>query len=479
MSNLLASLTAAANSLETYGRVLETAQNNVANASTPGFARQSLLLYALPFDPAGGVSGGVGAGKLVAMRNEHSEQAVRQQTTELGYQQQMVDSLSAVQSQFDISGNQGIPQALNNLFQSLSAWGATPSSQAARGTVVQRATDLAQSFQQASSNLYSQASDAEHQISATVDSVNQVVSQLQGYNRLALGGTRNDSGLSASMHAAAEQLAGMVDVTSTFQPDGTVSVTLNGGTPLLLGDRQYKISASLYQPQEPPPTNLNSPALVRIQASDGTDITSQTTGAQLGALLQVRNQLLPSYIGDAYQAGDLNVMAKQLADRVNSVLTAGNISDGPPPVPGVPLFTYDAANATNTAASLAVDPSVTPDQLASITPGPPELSNGVPLALSALASPVQSADKINGLSYSEFYGQLAGRVGTALNDATSSKDVQQSLLSQAKDLRQQYQGVSLDEEATILMQFQRAYQASSKFITVLDQLTQATIDILQ
>jgi len=148
-------------------------------------------------------------------------------------------------------------------------------------------------------------------------------------------------------------------------------------------------------------------------------------------------------------------------------------------VPGVPIFTYDAANATNTAASLAVDPSVTPDQLASITPGPPELSNGVPLALSALASPVQSADKINGLSYSQFYGQLAGRVGTALNDATGNKDVQLSLLSQAKDLRQQYQGVSLDEEATILMQFQAAYQASSKFITVLDQLTQSTIDILR
>jgi flagellar hook-associated protein FlgK len=29
------------------------------------------------------------------------------------------------------------------------------------------------------------------------------------------------------------------------------------------------------------------------------------------------------------------------------------------------------------------------------------------------------------------------------------------------------------------MQFQAAYQASSKFITVLDQLTQSTIDILR
>ena len=172
-------------------------------------------------------------------------------------------------------------------------------------------------------------------------------------------------------------------------------------------------------------------------------------------------------------------MAKQLADRVNQLLTSGNISDGPPPVPGVPIFTYDPTNATNTAASLAVDPAVTPDQLAAITPGPPELSNGVPLALSALASPVQDADKINGVSYSQFYGQLAGRVGTALNDATNYQSVQQSLLSQAKDLRQQYQGVSLDEEATILMQFQRAYQATSKFLTTLDQLTELAINILQ
>ena len=59
MSNLLASLVSSAGTLEAYGRVLETAQNNVANASTPGYAKQRLELYALPFDPDGGVTGGV------------------------------------------------------------------------------------------------------------------------------------------------------------------------------------------------------------------------------------------------------------------------------------------------------------------------------------------------------------------------------------------------------------------------------------
>ncbi len=71
------------------------------------------------------------------------------------------------------------------------------------------------------------------------------------------------------------------------------------------------------------------------------------------------------------------------------------------------------------------------------------------------------------------------RPASLLNDATNNTEVQQSLVTQAKDLRQQYQGVSLDEEATTLMQFQRAYQANAKFLTVLDQLTQTAIDILQ
>jgi flagellar hook-associated protein 1 FlgK len=479
MSNLLASLASSAGTLEAYGRVLETAQNNVANASTAGYAKQRLELYALPFDPDGGVTGGVGTGKVVSARNEFAEQAVRQQTSGMGYQKQLVDSLTALQSNFDISGNQGIPRALNNLLQSFSAWGATPDNQAARQTVIQRATDLAQSFQQAANTVSARAHDAEQQIGQTVDQVNQLVGELQGYNHIAMQGNKSDAGLSARMHSALEELSSLVDVNATFESDGTVSVMLNGQTPLLLEDKQFPLTASLYQPQDPAPTNANAPAIVRIQASDGSDITSKTTGAQLGALLHLRNQILPSLIGDAYQPGDLNVMAKQFADRVNQLLTSGNITDGPPAQPGVPLFTYDTTDATATAASLSVDPTVTPDQLAAISPGPPEVSNGVPLALSALASPVQDADKVNGLSYSQFFGQTAGRVGSALNDATNSQDVQQSLLSQAKDLRQQYQGVSLDEEATILMQFQRAYQANSKFLTVLDELTQNAIDILR
>jgi flagellar hook-associated protein 1 FlgK len=95
-----------------------------------------------------------------------------------------------------------------------------------------------------------------------------------------------------------------------------------------------------------------------------------------------------------------------------------------------------------------------------------------------LATPLNDADRIDGASYSEFYGGMASRIGSQLEEAKNGEQVQQSLVAQAKDLRQQLSGVSLNEEATILIEFQRAYQANARFLTVLDQLTLETINLL-
>src|SRR6266496_2035220 len=87
MSNLLSSLLSSSNALNAFDRVLAVTQNNVANASTPGYARQSLLLEAMPFDLISGSIGGVRAGQVASARNEYAEQAVRRQSSAVGYDQ--------------------------------------------------------------------------------------------------------------------------------------------------------------------------------------------------------------------------------------------------------------------------------------------------------------------------------------------------------------------------------------------------------
>jgi flagellar hook-associated protein 1 FlgK len=477
MSNILSSLISTAGALDAFTQALEVTQNNVANAQTPGYAKQIQILTAMPFDPADGSTGGVRAAQVASSRDQYAEQAVRQQNVLLGQAQQNVTSFTSLQSLFDISGNSGLPNALNNLFTSFSAWGQTPTSTNARQALIDSATDLANTFRQTAAGTAQAAQDNNRQIDQTVVQINQLVGQLAGYNSQAMGHAAPDAGLDAQINMTLEQLSQYASFTASQQSDGSVTVLLNGQVPLVIGDKSYALQD---EPVPPDPTSPNpgAPPTMRILSSDGTDITAQVTTGQLGALVNLANTVFPQYLGDGNDAGDLNTMAEQFANRVNQLLTQGNISDGPPPVAGVPLFTYDTTNATNVAQTLAVDPTVTGDQLAAISTGPPEVANGVPLALSGLANPQSSDDEINGASFSEFYGNMATRVGNYLNDANSALQVQQSALAQAQNLRQQVSGVSLDEEATVLLQFQQAHEANSKLITILNQLSEDTINML-
>lgn len=476
MSNLLSSLRSSSNALAAFDRVLAVTQNNVANASTPGYARQSLMLEAMPFDLISGSIGGVRAGQVVSARSEYAEQAVRRQGSALGYDQQNVASLGALQSLFDVSGKAGISKALNNLFQSFSAWGQASSDTTARQTVIDRAADVAAAFQQTAAGLARLEQNTDAQVKGTIDRVNELTEQLRKVNAERMADARNDAGLDAQMHSLLDRLSQYVEFTAAFQADGSVSILMNGQTPLLIEDRQYTLGCKLEMPSNPAPTNPNAPPGMRVVASDGTDITAATTGGQLGALLDVRNRVLPGYVGDAYQTGGVNEMAKQFADRVNQILTSGLAPDGV--TAGAALFQYDTTNDTNVAASLQAL-SVQPSQLGAIDPGPPSIANGIPLALAKLATPDAAADMIDGQSYSALYGSLAARAGTAYLRADGDLEVSQSAIAQAKELRDQSSGVSLDREATILIQFQRAYEANSRLITVLDQLTRDTIAILQ
>jgi flagellar hook-associated protein 1 FlgK len=125
---------------------------------------------------------------------------------------------------------------------------------------------------------------------------------------------------------------------------------------------------------------------------------------------------------------------------------------------------------------LKLAPDISQGLLASTDPGPPAISNGIPLRLAKLASPETDEDRINGVSFTQFYGRMAGRVGSELSAATDKKAISESTVAQAKSLRQQLSGVSFDEEAMILVEFQRAYQANARVLTALDEMLQQTIN---
>jgi flagellar hook-associated protein 1 FlgK len=355
-----------------------------------------------------------------------------------------------------------------------------PSDPTAQQTVINDAQNVAQAFQQTASALTQAGTSATQQIQSEVSQINSLAGQIQQYNAERQQSGQADPSLSAKTEAALESLSEIVNVSATTNADGTTSVSIDGQTPLVLGTQQFQISAdNVPTPTTPPPTNPNGTPAIRIIDSTGNDITAQITQGQLAGSLNVRNTVISGLIGDQSQAGTINQLAQTFADRVNALLTNGNISSGPPAVPGVPLFTYDTTNPNNAAQSLAVSSTITPSQIATIDPGPPVVSNGIANQIANLSQGTNAADQIAGVSYTAYFGQLAGAIGSQVTSASNNVSLYTQSVAQAQNLQTQLSGVSLDTEATNLIQFQKGYDASAKLVTVLDQIAQSTIDMLQ
>jgi len=450
MGNLTVSLIDSANALRVYSSALEVTQNNVTNANTPGYAKQMVTLVAQPFDLSNGGSGGVGLGVTQSSRSEFAEQSVRKQQTVSAYDQQKVSDISTAQNYFSVSATSGIAPAMASLFQSFSQLSVTPNDAVTRQTVLNNAATVAQNFNDTANGLLSQANDLHQATSSTLASINQLagtIARINSQDRIDLSGSV-DAGVDAQLNSSLEQLSQLVNISVLQQPDGLVSVYVGGQTPLVMGDQAYAIQGDFSTPQ------------TAILSSSGTDITAQITGGQLGAELDDNNNVLPSYVSS------LNTLGQTLADQVNNALNNGIDQNGAAPTTN--LFSYNAN--TGAALSLAVNP-LTPDQIAAALPGAP---GGNALALAALAnSPV-----VNGYTFAQAYGNVGGQVGSDLATAQSNGTSTQSLLSQAQSLRQQVSGVSLDQEAENMLQYNRSFDAISKMLGVLNALSLNVVNLL-
>jgi flagellar hook-associated protein 1 len=128
--------------------------------------------------------------------------------------------------------------------------------------------------------------------------------------------------------------------------------------------------------------------------------------------------------------------------------------------PGVPFFTYTAGPAGTPV--LALNTAINPTTL-SAGPGGPG-ANQTALDIAAL----------RGGAVDKEYAQLVTTIGNAVADAKRQEATAQVLTDNLKDRRESVSGVSLDEEMTNLMRFQRAYQASARAMSTTDEM----LDIL-
>ena len=324
MSSLIASLRTAADSLSVFEQAMSVVQSNVTNASTPGYVAQSVNLVST-------VLGGVATGPLEDSRSSYAERSVWNQNEQLGSATVQANSLDGIQSQFDVTGQTGVPAALSKLYSAFSSFSATPSDNTVRTNVLTAAQQVIQAFNQMASKLQASVRQTNQQIGSTVDQINQLVSKVVAIN-VQIRNDGNSTSLQSQLYNALQQISNLTPISVHIEVDGSATVLMSGQVPLVVGQTQTDLKVAY--PSSSSPAIPGGMPKAEIVTSHGQDVTSLASGGQLGGLLQVRNNTLPSLIGDETQQGSVNQLAQGIADRVNSILTSGQVSAGPPAVSG-------------------------------------------------------------------------------------------------------------------------------------------------
>jgi flagellar hook-associated protein 1 len=452
MGSILTSLLNSANAIDVMDRQLAVIQNNVSNANTPGFVRQTQSVQAMALEPSAGLLGGVTAGPILSARSEYAEETVRRQNSLFGSAEQRAADLTQIEPLFDLSSTSSISNSLNKFFQSFSQLSVNPNDTVSRQNVIDQSQTLAASFRQTASGLVQAANNADVGIRSTLTQINSLTAQIATLNASRTSDYRNamDPGIDAQIHSALENLSELGDITVLQDNNGSFNVYLGGQTPLVIGNHAFALGAD---------TSATTTAVLDPQ---GKDVTATIHTGKLGGLLDEQRNTIPSY------TSDLNQLAQTLATSVNAQLTAGVDANGA--TPAVDLFYYDPSAPAGTLAVTGIQP----DQIAAARANAPG-GNGNALDVAALAD----SKLIDGSSLTQFYGNLAAKLG---QDVSSSKDEQQSqqgLVAQARNMRSEISSVSLNEEAALMMQIQRQYQAAGKVIGVLDSLTDTLLSMVK
>jgi flagellar hook-associated protein 1 len=567
--SLLGALSIGGSSLAAQQAGLQVTGNNIANAGTEGYTRETVRLT--PGGPQATGNGqflgtGVTVDTIQRQANEAVNEGLRNATSDQTGAQTLDSLLGQIEDTFGALNDNDLSARLTDFFNGFSTLATNPGNDAQRSVVVQNGASLADYLQSLRSRITTIRTTAQTQAQALVTQANGLTAQIAELNGQIAGvesGQGQANTLRDQRDVALGQLAQIMDIKVVDQGTGGMSV-LVGSMPLVNGNTSRGVTAAQGTDSATGLSNL------RISYGDNGD-PMPVTGGKLGALLNGRD----GFLTPAVQTVD--ALAAGLINAVNTIHTQGQGQTGFSTVTGTTavsdpaaalnaagmafapkngtfnLYLTDATTGTTTTRQIAVNLSGAGTQASlsglaaainaagggtvsgsvsaagklviasnntNVTFGfgedtsgalaavgintffagsnatdiavnavvmndPSKLatgrgnvagSNGNAQALATAGS--AAVGVLGGKSLTSYYanyiGALSAQARNAADNVTTQDAIHDTLLAQ----QQAISGVSMDEEAINLTKYQRAFQGTARFITVVDELMQTVLSLV-
>ncbi len=475
-------LSISASGLAASSAELNTASNNLANVSTPGYATEEVNLS--PEAAAGPLS--TGQGVLVGSVSRLSDAVYAAVSVAAagvqGAASQTNQVMSSIQTTFPEPSTNGIASQLSTFWSSVATLASNPNQVGAQQAVVGAAQNLALSLNSSSTQLSRLSNSLQAAVGSgagdggTLAQVNSLLQQVATLNASIVAGAvsgQNSNALVDQSTAAVNNLAGLLGLTSTNGPHGTVALYMNG-VQLVGGNVAQTLST----------TGSAATANLAITTANGVTVNA---GGSIGATLTAVNTTIPDY------QSKLNAVADALATGVNAAQANGLSASGiaGSAIAGAStalpnIFVNNGSSSTyttsppavNSASTIEVAPALVADPSLVATAAAPGTGNSNVIgtatldgsnaqAMAALASSTTGPDTT--------YQSMIGALGTQAASALTTSNSAQGLLTTASNNLSTITGVDQNTQEVNILAAQNAFEANSKVMNAINSCFQALI----
>lgn len=530
-------LNTALSGLAAFQRSLETTSNNISNVNTEGYSRQRAELATRPEQYTG--SGYVGTGVSVVNITRSYDQFITGQVRASTSAFSEVDSYHSLASEIDnmlANESTGLSSSMKTFFNAVNDVANDPSSIPIRNILLSESDAIANQFNTLGARLEEIEKQVSNNLELGVKDLNNYAASIAKLNVQIVddigraGGKQMPNELLDQRDELLRKIAEKVDVSVVGQADGSVSVFIGQGQPLVQGNYASTLVAQ---------ASTTDPLRQEIMIN-GQNISSRLSGGEISGNLRFRDEVLDPArrqlgalaAGLSLQFNDLHKQGYDLNGTqgvalfnldVGSSISVSGGSSGTvtatyrAPAAGESLqasdYSYDAdtgilTRLSDNAAVNAADEGFDIDTSAAVA-GEKYLIRPAFYAAQSLKTEITDPRKIaaaqdpaaipgdnrnalalanlesqavlqNGKNtFTQVYGQLVAEVGGMTNTALVSRSAQEVLLEQATSARENLSGVNLDEEAANLIKFQNSYQAAAQSVSVARSLFDTLISAVR
>jgi len=457
MSGIVNALNLAKTGLLTGQKALEIAGNNISNVNTPGYSREVPTFTAFPSIMIQGIMVGSGSG-VSNISREHDvflTKQIQDKNASLGAEEGKAEPLTQVENTIGISDS-SLGAKIDNFFSAWQSLSGDPGNQVARTDVLDSGTQLAAAFSSAVNALQAVQGNLDVSLGAKVGELNTKIKQVAALNQTIAGiEAGGPSALSArdQREELLKEISYSVGGTTIESAGGMVSYYLPNGQPLVQDQDAFTLGLS------------TAGGVQSLQLNTGGQpmtLATDKIGGEIHGLLAVRDQVIPDLIGN------LDKLAFNLANQVNAAHQLGSGLDG---VAGRNFFSPLALQA-GAATSLTLALGSYNQVAAGLTSATGDNANALNISALSRALTIDGS-----YTFSGYYSQLATDVGSEVSNNKMMVTGNKDSLDLISNLRDNTVGVSIEEEMVSLIRYQKGFEASAKYLTVVNEMLATLLNV--